>query len=76
MIKFIKWFFSPTKKEINYNTYDIYDRLIEMENKIDYLIQENVGTTNTLYEIENKLDMLSSCQYNILNTQGLEEIDV
>lgn len=76
MIKFIKWFFSPTKKEIVCDGFDIYDRLIEVENKIDYLIQENVGTTNTLYEIENKLDMLSSCQYNILNTQGLEETDV
>ena len=45
-------------------------RLDKLEEKIDYLIQENIGTTNTLYEIENKLDMLSSCQYNMLEVDN------
>jgi prefoldin subunit 5 len=34
--------------------------------RIEYLEEENVGTTNALYELENRLDMLTKCQYNML----------
>jgi hypothetical protein len=52
----------------------IIDRIEELEKMVDHLINENIGTTNALYEIENKLDMLSACQYNMLDTQSKKHV--
>lgn len=61
--KFIEWFFSPTEKMI-VEEIDVYSKLIELEEKYTALLldvkrleEENIETTNILYEIENKLDM-------------------
>ncbi len=35
---------------------DIYDRLVELENKVIKLEEENIGLTNELYRMENSLD--------------------
>ncbi len=51
--KFIKWFISPNEKQ---NADDVYSKLIELENRIIKLEEENVGTTNELYRMENSLD--------------------
>jgi len=63
MINFIKWFLSPTKKEIVCDQSDIYDRLLELEEKYNCLLldvkrleEENIETTNELYRMENSLD--------------------
>jgi hypothetical protein len=61
--KFIKWFFSPSIKP-NFNDYDdIYERIIELEEKYQCLLvdvkrleEENISTTNELYRMENSLD--------------------
>jgi len=49
-------------------------RIDRLEEKIEHLIQENIGTTNALYELENKLDMLSSCQYNMLSSEKIYDV--
>ena len=54
MIKFIKWFFSPSKK--NVDGIDVYSKLAELENRIEVLEKENIETTNELYRMENSLD--------------------
>lgn len=66
MIRFIKWLFSPTKKPI-IETNNIYDKLIELEEKYQGLLsdvkrleEENIETTNTLYEVMNCMDALDA----------------
>ena len=54
--KFIDWYFSPTKKEIICDESNIYSKIIELEKRIAKLEEENVETTNTLYEIINSID--------------------
>lgn len=63
MIKLIKWLFSPSKKPIVEDHIDIYTKLMELEEKYQCLLmdvrrleEENVGTTNELYRMENSLD--------------------
>ena len=63
MINFIKWFFSPSTKEIVCDDSEIYDRLVELEEKYNALLlevkrleEENIETTNELYRVENSLD--------------------
>jgi hypothetical protein len=63
MINFIKWFLSPSKKEIICEDSGICDRLVELEEKYNSLLldvkrleEENVETTNELYRVENSLD--------------------
>ena len=53
--KFIEWFFSPTVEPI-VEEIDVYSKLVELENRITKLEEENVGTTNELYRMENSLD--------------------
>lgn len=52
----IYWMFSPSQKPINEDHIDIYDKLIELENRIQVLEEENVSTTNELYRMENSFD--------------------
>ena len=54
--KFIKWFFSPSKKSIVEDHIDLYTKFMELENRIELLEKENVETTNELYRMENSLD--------------------
>ena len=35
---------------------DIYDRLIQLEDRVKVLEEENIGLTNALYEMENALE--------------------
>ena len=64
--KFIKWFLSPSKKSI-VETDDVYTKLIELEEKYNSLLldvkrldEENIETTNTLYEIMNSIDAVDA----------------
>jgi hypothetical protein len=67
--KFIDWIFSPSKKPIIEDHIDLYTKLIELENRIESLEQENIETTNSIYEIANSLeariDILASEPYNL-----------
>ena len=75
MIKFIKWFFSESKKPIMCENIDIYERLIDLEQKYNSLLfdvakleEENIETTNCLYEINNSIDGLDA-RIDILTTE-------
>lgn len=51
----IERLFAPSQKPI-VEDIDIYSKLLELENRIAVLEEENVGTTNELYRLENSLD--------------------
>ena len=59
MKRFISWFFSPSVKP-EFDDYslidDIYKRIVDLEQRVEVLEEENVGTTNELYRMENSLD--------------------
>ena len=59
--KFIDWYFSPTNKPIVEEN-NVYDKLIELQKKYECLLmdvkrleEENIETTNTLYELMNSI---------------------
>jgi hypothetical protein len=59
MIKLIKWFFKPSKKPI-VEDIDLYAKIVELENRIIKLEEENIETTNVLYELSNSLDAVDA----------------
>ncbi len=68
------WFHKKWGLNPNTPTDDIYDRLVELENRVIKLEEENVETTNVLYEIMNsinaideRIDILASEPYNLNN---------
>lgn len=67
MIGFIKWFFSPSKKPIIEHV-DVYRKLEELEDRIKVLEEENVETTNALYETTNSLE----ARIDILTLENLK----
>ena len=68
MIGFIKWFFSPSKKPIIEHV-DVYRKLEELEDRIKVLEEENVETTNALYETTNSLE----ARIDILTLENLKD---
>ena len=68
MIKrFINWFFAPSQEPILCEDFDVYSKLMELEEKYDALLldvkrleEENIETTNTLYEISNCIDAVDT----------------
>ena len=71
MIKFVKWFFSPSKKQIVEHI-DVYSKLQELEDRIRVLEEENVETTNSLYEMSNSLE----ARIDILTLESWRQKDV
>ena len=66
MFNFFDWFFNPSKKEIM-EEIDIYSKLIELEEKYECLLidvkrleEENIETSNTLYEIMNSIEAVDN----------------
>ena len=59
MIKWIQWFFSPSKTPDMEET-DLYETILELENRIVKLEEENVETSNLLYELMNSLDAVDA----------------
>jgi hypothetical protein len=73
MFKFFKWFLSPSIKEDV--EYDVYSKLFELEEKYESLLsdivrleEENIETTNTLYEVMNSIDAVDARIDIILNS--------
>jgi len=57
MIKaFVTWFFSPSRKEIICEEPGIYSKIVELEKRIVKLEEENIETTNLLYELGSSID--------------------
>ena len=71
MINFIKNFFSPDLEPTNDN---LFDFILSLKERIDVLEKENIALTNSLYELENrleaKIDNIHPVVYN-LKSKGL-----
>ena len=74
MKKFIKWFISPSKKPI-VETNDVYSKLVELEERIITLEQENIETSNCLYELVNSIDAVDA-RIDILTLENWKNNDV
>ena len=59
MIKIIKWFLKPSQKPI-VEEIDLYQKITELENRIAKLEEENIETSNILYELMNSLDAVDA----------------
>jgi regulator of replication initiation timing len=51
----------------------LHQRLLDLENKVKYLEEENVGLTNELYELQNRIDILQEPKWEHLNQFSLGE---
>jgi hypothetical protein len=67
MIKIIKWILAPSKKPIVEHHIDIYSKLVELEEKYNGLLldvkrleEENIETSNCLYEITNSVEAVDA----------------
>ena len=74
MKNLIKWFISPSKKPI-VETNDVYSKLVELEERIITLEQENVETSNCLYELVNSIDAVDA-RIDILTLENWKNNDV
>jgi hypothetical protein len=57
--KFIKWFITPSSKPIVEDV-DLYAKIVELENRIANLEEENIDTSNSLYELGNSIDAVDT----------------
>ena len=57
--KFVKWFISPDVKPI-VEHYDVYSKIAELEERIQHLEQENIETSNCLYELHSHIDAVDA----------------
>ena len=56
---FIKWFVTPSQKPIIEDV-DLYAKIVELENRISNLEEENIETSNCLYELGNSIDAVDT----------------
>jgi hypothetical protein len=75
MFKFIKWFFSPSRTPIVCNDIDLYDKIVELESRITKLEEENIETSNILYEVMNSIDAVDA-RIDILTLENWKGKDV
>jgi hypothetical protein len=73
MKKFIRWFFGPSKKPI-VEEIDIYAKISELEQRIVKLEDENIETTNLLYELGNSVNAVDARIDIILNIPNITEL--
>ena len=74
MRKFIQWFLSPSVDPI-LESDDVYSKLIELEDRIANLEQENIETSNCLYELMNSIDAVDA-RIDILTLENWKDKDV
>jgi len=70
--KFIKWFFSSYEEPV---TNDVYSKLIELQERIKILEEENIETSNCLYELVNSIDAVDA-RIDILTLDSWNKKDV
>jgi hypothetical protein len=68
MFKFIKKFFAPSTIPICEEHPDLYDVIAGLQKRIDILENENVETTNLLYELGNSINAVDE-RINILSSE-------
>ena len=57
--KFVKWFISPDVKPI-VEHYDVYSKIAELEERILNLENENIETSNCIYELYSNIDAVDA----------------
>jgi len=57
--KFIKWFVTSSPKPI-VEEVDLYAKIVELENRIAKLEEENVETSNCIYELGNSIQAVDT----------------
>jgi hypothetical protein len=57
--KFIKWFVTPSPKPIIEDV-DLYAKIVELENRIANLEEENIETSNCVYELQNSIEAVDT----------------
>lgn len=67
MKNFIQWLFEPTQKPI-VEEIDLYEKIVELEKRIEKLEEENIETTNCLYELGNSVNAVDARIDIVLNT--------
>ena len=70
MFKFIQELFAPTVHPICEEHIDLYSVIADLQKRIEVLEQENVETTNTLYELGNSIEAVDE-RINILSCEPL-----
>ena len=51
----------------------LHEKLVELEERVKYLENENVGLTNELYELQNHIDILKEPKWKHLSDFSLGE---
>jgi uncharacterized membrane protein len=49
----------------------LHEKLVELEKRVEYLEDENIGLSNELYELQNRLDILHEPKCEHLNQFSL-----
>ncbi len=71
MIKFIEKFFEPS---IEFDDDNLIDLILELEDRVEYLEKENDSLSNSLTEMENRLNnRVDSIQPVIYQINGREK---
>jgi septal ring factor EnvC (AmiA/AmiB activator) len=65
--KFIKWFITPSSKPIVEDV-DLYAKIVELESRIAKLENDEIETSNRLYELENSIEAVDA-RIDILNIE-------
>lgn len=68
MFKFIQELFAPTIHPICEEHIDLYEIIVDLQHRIEVLEQENIETSNTLYELMNSIDAVDE-RINILSSE-------
>jgi len=66
--KFVKWFVSPNDKPIVEHL-DVYSKIVELEERILHLENENIETSNCLYELDNSIQAVDA-RIDIINVEN------
>ena len=72
--KFINWYFSPSQKPI-VEDIDLYQKIVELEERIRHLEEENIETSNCFYELSNSIDAIDA-RIDILTLENWVDKDV
>ena len=59
MKRLIKWFLRPSQKPIIEHN-NLYQKIEELESRVVKLEEENIETSNVLYELMNSLDAVDT----------------
>jgi hypothetical protein len=73
-MNFLRWLFSPTDKEMCQES-NIYSILLDLQERVEILEEENIETTNTLYELMNSVDAVDA-RIDILTAEKWNKKDV